>query len=167
MAQDDDPKGLREDDPPSFMEGVDRAASGTPSLGDPQVVYGLVQRMAKASLDAPEKAGKAVRAAARIFVGRDPGYAPMGEWNTGDGLARWCRSHINGLKAYPEPEAVIIDALAHLVLQLWATARSSAADDAKRVRTEALLQNWACLMVGIEPEGAVPRLPEHEDGAEG
>ncbi len=155
------------DDPPSVMEGVDRAASGLPSLGDPHVVYGVLQRMAKASLAAPEKAGSAVRAAARIFAGQDPGYAPMGEWNTGDGLALWCRSHINGLKAYPEPEAVVTDALAHLVLQLFATARSSAADDAKRVRTEALMQNWACLMVGIEPEGAVPRLPEHDAGANG
>jgi hypothetical protein len=148
-----------EDQPSSLEESVSRS-SGAQSLGNPHVVYGVIQTMAKTALTEPMQAQAAVEKAARILVGKDPAYTPMGgTWNTGGGLARWLRSHINNLPA-GEPEAVVVNALATLVLHLWKIGPSSADASLQQRRTHALLQNWTCLMVGIEPEDAVPPLPD-------
>jgi hypothetical protein len=121
--QPDDVDGMDE-----FMADADRPLSsdwdlldllptGRPSLGDPEVVGGLVraflagvvERVAEVGAGREDKGVAAIadqRAClvmAAIFLGRNPAYDPVGQWNSGGGMVDWM---YKGLKhIYREPEA--------------------------------------------------------------
>jgi hypothetical protein len=156
------------DEVPSFMQGVEQATSGKPFLGNGEVVHGLLQQMVKAAYEPAPAAITAVQKTARIFAGRDPAYAPQGAWN-GQMLADWCRDHMNGLAAHPDPAVVIGDALAHLVHQLRLTA-TAGTPKTQKVRVDALMHNWTLMMLGIESDRAVPKHdapdPDEPEGEE-
>jgi hypothetical protein len=146
-------------------------AGNKPYLGDPRVVYGVLRDMIDAVLeepeyhaddlvefDAPEDHAAAIEStiedAVGILTGEDADYAPMGKWNTGEGLGNWIRGHMNGVPDGDTAEAVRY-ALAHLVLHFMDGAKviSSGRETAEAVgpKLQRMMQNWTALMLGIPP----------------
>src|SRR5271167_2425479 len=83
-------------------------AGGRPYLGDPKVVRGVLGDLIEVVHGNPEEGDieGAIDDAVEILTGQDDDYAPMGKWNTGDGLGNWIRGHMNGVPDGDTAEAV-------------------------------------------------------------
>jgi hypothetical protein len=104
---------------------------GGPSLGDPEVVGGLVRAFLAGVVDRVAEVGagredkgvaamadqRACLAMAAIFLGRDPAYEPVGQWNSGGGMVDWMYKALKHI--YQEPvenrEALVTDVFAWAV----------------------------------------------------
>jgi hypothetical protein len=152
-------------------------AGDRPYLGDPKVVAKILRDMVDAMFEeigasfnpddpedsedfySPDNRAAAVEGAIEdavgVLTGEDDDYAPMGKWNTGDGLGNWIRGHMNGVPDGDTAEAVRY-ALAHLALHFMdgAKAISCGRETAEAVgpKLQRMMQNWTALMLGI-PSG--------------
>lgn len=136
-------------------------AGNRPYLGDPKVVGKVLRDMVEVFMeetgeDRAEAVTGAIRTAAEILTGQDDGYAPMGKWNTGDGIGSWIRGHMNKVPAEGGSYAAVEFALAHLVLHFMDAYKgmelgTETAEQAG-TRLARMMRNWTTLMLGI-PSG--------------
>ncbi|MFM0728978.1 hypothetical protein PQQ52_00530 [Paraburkholderia sediminicola] len=98
-----------------FSDSQDLIATSRPSLADLEVVGSLMRGFLASVVDRVAEVGagredrgvaamadtRACLAMATIFLGRDPDYAPVGQWNSG-GMVDWMYLQLDHI--YPEPE---------------------------------------------------------------
>lgn len=144
--------------------------AGLPYLGDIEAVDGLFRAFAKDICDRygkvaatemlPEAAKQADMAEAvrlaRIFLGKDPGYTPVGPWN-GAPLAAVCRARFKDVVAaelMASDKDAVEAATALFVHGLYDVLRGISLDesfDDMALATDALVEDWTHLMLGLPP----------------
>jgi hypothetical protein len=113
----------------------DLVSTGKPSLGDPEVGGGLVRTFLAGVVDRVAEVGaghedkgvaamadqRACLAMAAIFLGRDPAYKTVGQWNDGAGLVDWSYEQLRHY--YRKPDAnlmvIVVDLFAHATLFVY------------------------------------------------
>jgi hypothetical protein len=130
-------------------------AGKLPYLGDPKVVLSILVDMVDVVRESPEFEaihGAIEDATAALTGGAPEDYAPMGKWNTGDGIGNWIRGHLKGVPDGDSADAVRY-ALAHLVLHYMDTLKSIAVEretpDEAGARFQQIIFSWVCLFVGL------------------
>ena len=159
-------------------------AGNRPYLGDPTVVYGVLRDLIDVVLEEPEDHAddleetdepydraaaieSAIDDATETLCGQDDDYAPMGKWNTGDGLGNWIRGHMNKVPADGGTDGAVRFALAHLVLHFMDAAKAvelgAETPEASAERLKGIMANWTTLMLGMPAVGAVQKAPGPRD----
>lgn len=158
------------------------AAGDRPYLGDPKVVAKILRDMVEALWEEPDDPDDpeadpaapydrsasvvfAIQTATEILTGQDDDYAPMGKWNTGDGIGNWIRGNMNKVPKDGGSYAAVEYALSHLVLHcmdaLKAQELAIETPEASAERLGRSMENWTRLMLGI-PYFAPPSPPTLE-----
>jgi hypothetical protein len=141
-------------------------AGGRPYLGDPAVVGKILRDMVDVFLEetGPDRAlavRGAIDDAADILVGLDETYAPMGKWNTGDGLGNWIRGHVR--RVPPGDTRVAVEyalsvLVAHFIDAFEAGKLGVETPVEAGPRLARLMRNWTTLMLGV-PSGLGDAIP--------
>jgi hypothetical protein len=135
-------------------------AGGRPYLGDPAVVGKILRDMVNVFLeetgnDRALSVRGAIDDAADILVGLDETYAPMGKWNTGDGLGNWIRGHVR--RVPPGDTRVAVEyalsvLVAHFIDAFEAGKLGVETPAEAGPRLARLMRNWTTLLLGV-PSG--------------
>jgi hypothetical protein len=102
---------------PALDASTHAARRGKPYLGDTNVVAALVRAFLAGVVDLVAEVGSGTLdkgaavaadtqqclAMARIFLGQNPEYEPVGQWNAGGGMVDWMYRQL--AHVYQEPEA--------------------------------------------------------------
>lgn len=143
----------------SFGSGIGLSRSSLPNyLGDPEAVKRIVLQFmddCDATISARGKLSNLFHRMGRIFTGKEPGYQPMGPWNTGvdndDGkapIAEHLADEIKGLPRESTPEATVANAFAVLFHRLLEVATEPETDARKDYRKHELVDMFVRLLMG-------------------
>lgn len=124
---------------------LQRASGAKPYLGSTDVVAGLVRPFLAGVADRVADVGsgtldkgtaaladiKACTSLARIFLGEDPTYESVGQWNSGGGMVDWMYKQLDHVYQEPESnrEALVADVFAFAVAFVYEAVSAHATKD--------------------------------------